>query len=442
MRLVVTEKPSMGRDVAAALGATRRGEGFLEGPRDIVTWCVGHLVELDQPDSYDPALKHWRAESLPIIPDKFKYHASDRTRDQFGVIKQLMSREDVTAIVNAADAGREGELIFDLVYRLARCRKPVERLWISSLTREAILEGFKSLKPAEDYRGLRESAHARQQADWLVGLNATRIQTIKARRGGHEGVFSLGRVQTPTLALIVARDEEIKNFVPTTYYEVVADFKAQAGEYRGTWQGKDGNSRFDKKEDAEAIVAKVSGRPGAIERIEKKASKERPPLLYDLTTLQRAANVRYGLTAEKTLEQAQTLYEKKLITYPRTASRHLSTSVGAELRGHVEATGGVERYRPFVERIVAEGKLKLSSRHVDDKKVTDHHAVIPTTQRVNPNALTPDEKRIYDLLARRFLAAFFPDAELERTTITTVVEGEKFLTRGTVILKAGWREVD
>ncbi|HEX8072856.1 MAG TPA: DNA topoisomerase III [Pyrinomonadaceae bacterium] len=440
MRLIVTEKPSMGRDVAAALGATRRGEGFVEGQDDIVTWCVGHLVELDEPEAYDARLKSWRLEDLPIIPDKFKYHPADRTKDQFKVIKQLLARADVTEIVNAADAGREGELIFDLVYTLAGCRKPVARLWISSLTRDAILAGFRQLKPAADYAGLRDSAHARQQADWLVGLNATRAQTIVARRAGYEGVYSLGRVQTPTLALIVARDEEITNFVPTTYYEVVADFEAAAGAYRGTWFDKKG-SRFDKREAAEAVVARVKGRPGAVEAVERKATKERAPLLYDLTTLQRVANVRYGFSAEHTLRLAQSLYEKKFITYPRTSSRHLSSSVNQELRGHVEAAR-VGPYVPFIETILAKGKLTLTSRHVDDKKVTDHHAVIPTKQRIEPQAVAPDEKRIYDLVARRFLAAFYPDAELERTTITTTVVGERFITRGTVVLAPGWREVD
>lgn len=430
----------MGRDVAAALGATRRGEGYLEGKENIITWCIGHLVELDDPDVYDPKLKSWRMETLPIIPEEFKYHASERTRDQFNVITSLLGRDDVTSIVNAADAGREGELIFDLVYTLARCRKPVERLWISSLTRDEIIAGFNRLKPAAEYTGLRDSARSRQQADWLVGLNATRAQTIKARGAGYDGVYSLGRVQTPTLALIVGRDEEIANFVPTNYYEVVADFQSPAGAYRGTWFNKAG-SRFDHKDAAEAIVFKVQGKPGAVEKVEKKATKERAPLLYDLTALQRAANARYSFSAARTLELAQTLYEKKFLTYPRTSSRHLSTSVNQELKGHVEAAG-VGPYVKFIEAILAKGAPKLTSRHVDDKKVTDHHAVIPTKQRVEPNALAPDEKRIYDLVARRFLAAFYPDAELERTTIITAVEAEGFITRGTVVQKAGWREVD
>src|ERR671928_266066 len=440
MRLIVTEKPSMGRDVAAALGAARRGEGFISGEAEIVTWCVGHLVELDDPQAYDPRFERWRVEDLPILPDAFKYHASQRTLDQFKVIKTLLRREDVTTVVNAADAGREGELIFDLVYTLAGCRKPVERLWISSLTRDAILEGFRNLKPAEEYKGLRDSAHARQRADWLVGINATRAQTLRARRAGHQGVYSLGRVQTPTLALIVERDAEITNFVPKDYFEVVANFRAPGGEYAGRWFGKDG-SRFDKKEDAEAVVARVAGKQGSVQSVEKKAAREKPPLLHDLTSLQRAANVRYAFTAAKTLELAQSLYEKKFVTYPRTSSRHLSKSVAEEIEAHVRAAS-VGPYVPFIEKILAGGKPKLTSRHVDDKKVTDHHAVIPTKQRINAAALTPDEKRIYDLVARRFLAAFFPDAEIERTTVVTEAEGEKFITRGTVVLKQGWREVE
>ncbi|HEX8722963.1 MAG TPA: DNA topoisomerase 3 [Pyrinomonadaceae bacterium] len=440
MRVIVTEKPSMGRDVAAALGAGRRGEGFISGESDIVTWCVGHLVELDDPQSYDARLERWRVEDLPILPDEFKYHPSERTLEQFNVIRALLGRADVASVVNAADAGREGELIFDLVYTLAGCRKPVERLWISSLTREAILEGFRNLKPAEEYRGLRDSAHARQRADWLVGINATRAQTVRARRAGHQGVFSLGRVQTPTLALIVERDREIAEFVPKDYFEVVAVFRAPGGEYRGRWFGKDG-SRFDRKEDAEAVVRKVEGKSGAVESVEKKAAREKPPLLHDLTSLQRAANVRYAFTAAKTLELAQSLYEKKFITYPRTSSRHLSKAVADEIEPHVRAAA-VGPYVPFIEKILSNGRPRLTSRHVDDKKVTDHHAVIPTKQHVRPDALSPDEKRVYDLVARRFLAAFFPDAEIERTTVVTGAEGERFITRGTVVLKAGWREVE
>ena len=317
-RLIIAEKPSMGRDIAAALGASRRGDGFIEGQFDIVTWCIGHLVELDDPESYDARFKSWRGEHLPIIPEDFKYHPAERTSKQFHIIKDLLARKDVTTIVNAADAGREGELIFDLVYSLARCRKPIERLWISSLTHDAIIEGFASSKPATQYEGLRDSARARQQSDWLVGLNATRAQTIKARTSGRDGVYSLGRVQTPTLALIVRRDREIKDFVPTAYFEVHADFQGKAGTYRGTHINHKGETRFDKKEEAETLAAKVTGKSGSVEKVERKATRERPPLLYDLTALQRAANARFAFSAATTLELAQSLYEKKFLTYPRT----------------------------------------------------------------------------------------------------------------------------
>ena len=255
---------------------------------------------------------------------QFTYHPAEPTRDQFNVITQLLGRADVTTVVNAADAGREGELIFDLVYTLARCRKPVERLWISSLTREAILAGFRHLQPAAAYRGLRDSARCRQQADWLVGLNATRAQTLRARQAGADGVYSLGRVQTPTLALIVARDQEIAAFVPVEYYEVVATFQASAGSYNGLWGNAQG-SRLTTRAAADAITAKVQGRRGTVVKVEKQARRERPPLLYDLTSLQQAANARYAFSAAHTLTLAQSLYEKTFITYPRTASRHLST---------------------------------------------------------------------------------------------------------------------
>src|SRR6266700_3190738 len=253
-RVIITEKPSMGRAVAAALGATTRRTGYLEGASDLVTWCVGHLVELDAPQAYNPAWKQWRLADLPLCPAQFTYHPAEPTRDQFNVIKQLLGRADVATVVNAADAGREGELIFDLMYTLARCRKPVERLWISSLTREAILAGFGHLQSADAYRGLRDAAHCRQQADWLVGLNATRAQTLCARRAGADGVYSLGRVQTPTLALIVARDQEIATFVPVAYFEVVATFQVAAGSYQGRWCNAQG-SRLETQATADAVVA-------------------------------------------------------------------------------------------------------------------------------------------------------------------------------------------
>jgi DNA topoisomerase III len=440
MRVIIAEKPSMGRDIAAALGAGIRNQGYIQGKDSIITWCIGHLVELSDPEAYDDNLKTWRLDTLPILPDEFKYQINDKTKDQFKVIKELLNKKEVTSVVNACDAGREGELIFDLVYKLANCKKPVQRLWISSLTKDAIVEGFRNLKPAEQYKGLRASAHARQQSDWIIGLNATRAQTITARRSGHQGVFSLGRVQTPTLALLVERDKEISNFVPTDYYQVVADFLSPSGQYSGTWFNKDVD-RFNKKEDAEAVVAKVQDKSGVIESVEKKASREKPPLLYDLTSLQRAANARFGFSAAKTLEVAQSLYEKKVLTYPRTSSRYLSSDVFKEIKDHLEASN-FGPYAKYAATILGKEEVKLGSRFVDDKKVTDHHAVIPTKQQVKGSELTDDEKRIFDLVVRRFLAIFYPDAEIERTTIITRVEGETFKTKGSVVLKAGWREID
>jgi DNA topoisomerase-3 len=296
------------------------------------------------------------------------------------------------------------------------------------------------LQSADIYRGLRDAAHCRQQADWLVGLNATRAQTLDARRAGADGVYSLGRVQTPTLALIVARDQEIATFMPVEYFEVVAEFQVAAGSYHGRWCNAQG-SRLATQAAADAIAANVRGRQGTVAQVETKASRERPPLLYDLTALQRAANARYAFSAAHTLELAQALYDKKAITYPRTSSRYLSTCVNRELRRHVEATA-FGPYLPFVHTILAHGTVTLTARHVDDTKVTEHHAIIPTEQRVDPVALSPDEKRLYDLIARRFLAALYPDAVIERTTILTEVEGERFTTRGAVVLAAGWREVD
>lgn len=439
MQLIIAEKPSMGREIAAALRVTNKKEGYLEGANYIVTWCIGHLVELAEPEVYDPKYAKWQMADLPIIPNQFRYQPNSKTFDQFKVIKELIARHDVSAVINACDAGREGELIFALVYALAKGKKPVQRLWISSLTVDEIVKGFKNLRPGIDYQGLRDSAYARQQSDWLVGINGTRAFSLKAKGVGNNELYSLGRVQTPTLALIVERDKEIAQFVPVTFYQVLAEFQAPAGNYLGFWFNADGN-RLDNLEKAQAIAQKVLGKPGVIEKVEKKPFREKAPYLFDLTTLQRVANARYGLSAAHTLELAQSLYEKKFITYPRTASQHLSSGVAQEIKDHLEAAN-FGPYAVFVNQIVSSGRLKLTSRHVDDKKVTDHHAIICTKQKVS-GSLSDNEKRIYDLIVRRFLGAFFPDAELERTTIITKVSNETFMTRGTQVINPGWRVVN
>ena len=439
MQLIIAEKPSMARDIATALKVTNKRDGYLEGANHIVTWCIGHLVELAEPEVYDPKYAKWQLVDLPIIPSQFRYQANSKTFSQFKVIKELIARNDVSSVVNGCDAGREGELIFALVYALAKGKQPIERLWISSLTVDEIVKGFKNLKPSTNYQGLRDSAYARQQADWLVGINGTRAFSLKARDIGNNELYSLGRVQTPTLALIVERDKEIAQFVPVTFYQVQAQFQAQAGTYQGMWFNSESN-RFDNLAQAQVLAQKVLGKPGVIEKVEKKPFKEKAPLLFDLTTLQRVANTVYGLSAAETLEIAQSLYEKKFITYPRTSSQHLSTGVAQELKEHLEAAN-FGQYAPFVNQIVGSGRVTLTSRHVDDKKVTDHHAIICTKQKLS-GSLSDNEQRIYDLIVRRFLGAFFPDAELQRTSIITVVSQETFITRGTQVINPGWRIVN
>lgn len=442
MKLVIAEKPSMARDIAAVLGANQRKQGYLEGNNYIVTWCIGHLIELAEPDDYDPSLKQWSLSTLPFIPETFKYKVNPQTSDQFKVIKSLINQNSIDTVVNACDSGREGELIFSLVYQMTGCKKPVERLWISSLTKDEIQKGFRSLKPGNSYSGLRDSAHGRQRADYLFGLNLTRAFTIKARNGnGKSELFSVGRVQTPVLAMIVNRDQEITSFVPEKFYQVSASFYSQVGSYQGLWVGQDG-FRIAEEQDAQAIADKVVNQDGFVEKIDKKLVKEKPPLLHDLTSLQRVANTKYGLTADQTLKIAQSLYEAKLITYPRTSSQYLSESLAHEITDHLFACN-VGVYQQFVSQIQAlPSGIRLTSRHVSNDKITDHHAIIVTKNKADLSTLDEDQKKVYDLIVRRFLAAFYPDTESEQTTVFTKVLGEKFVSKGKVILKPGWRVVE
>lgn len=436
MQLIIAEKPSVALEIARTLGVRERKEGFMQSDKYIVSWCVGHLIELKEPGEYDERLQKWSLDTLPFIPEQFQYKPHKETFAQFKVLKALLNDSRITEVVNGADCAREGELIFDLVYQAARCTKPVKRLWISSLTKDEIIKGFRNLQPASIYKGLRDSAHARQRADWIIGINATRITTIVS----NGQLFTVGRVQTPTLAIMVLREQEILAFVPTNYYEVVAEFKAGAGNYAGLWFNDKG-TKLATLDQAQAIASKVQGKSGLIESIEKKQVREKAPLLYDLTSLQRTANARYGFSAAKTLSLAQSLYEKKLLTYPRTSSRHLSTAVAQELTQHIQAIN-VGSYAQFVQQILGKGSFKLTSRHVDDTKISDHHAIIPTKQSPQGIDISADEQKIYDLVVRRFLAMFFSEAIIERTSVITNVCGEKFITKGSIIVAAGWRIVD
>jgi len=437
MRLVVAEKPSVGRDIARALGAHRKGkDGALVGEGWAVTWALGHLVELAPPDAYGEEYKKWRLETLPILPEKFKVRANAKTRGQFGAVKALMRDPSVTEVVNACDAGREGELIFAYLYQLSGCDKPVRRLWISSLTPEAIGEGLASLRDGRGMKPLEEAARSRGEADWIVGLNATRAYSVRFGRPGN--VLSVGRVQTPTLKLIVDREREIEDFNPEKFWTVYARFAREGVTYDGVWF-KNKQNRLKEKEAAERIAEKARGGTGVVKKAEKKTASEKPPLLYDLTDLQRNANAKFGFTADRTLRAAQALYEEmKLITYPRTSSRYLTKDMVGTLKKRVEAAGALPELSPFAEKLLERDKLPISKRVVDDSKVTDHHAIVPTNKRLS-RELPPDEAKVYDLVARRFLAVFFPAARFENTAVVTEVREETFLSRGRVVLEAGWR---
>lgn len=442
--LVICEKPSVAQDVARALigpKAKRSGDRW-EGPDWIVAHAVGHLVEQVDPDAYDERYKKWRYEDLPILPAEFRYRARDaRAAKQLKALHQLMARDDVGEIVNACDAGREGELIFKLILQTAPAKaraKPVRRAWFSSMTPRAIREAFQALRDDAAMRPLEEAARARSEADWLVGMNATRAATTRA--GSARKVLSLGRVQTPTLALIVNRDLAIAAFTPEDYWEVQARFEAgpQAA-YTGLWH-EGSTTRLSEAAPAEAIAAAARGADGVVESLETRPQVEQPPLLYDLTSLQREANSRHGFSAQRTLSAAQALYDQhKLLTYPRTSSRYLSGDMAGQLRGVASGVGAAApEYADAARYVLGLDRLPLG-RVVDDAKVGDHHAIIPTEGEHDLSGLSRDERRIYDMVARRFLAAFHPPARFERTTVETRVADHLFRSRGKVLVEAGWR---
>ena len=443
--LVIAEKPSVGRDLTRALpGAFQKHEGYLESESHVVTWAVGHLVQLAEPDEYDPKFKKWRMADLPIVPDEFKLVVRDeRSRKQFTVISKQLRRDDVDVVINACDAGREGELIFAWTYEKAKAKKPVERLWLSSMTSAAIKEAFGTLHPAQEYARLEQAARSRSEADWIVGMNATRAATIRLR-SSFDGAVSLGRVQTPTLAIIARREEEIRAFVPEPYWLVDATFEPTGGEAGRRYHGRyhaGSEPRMKTAAEAEAIVAAVQGQPGEITKLETSTKKERAPLLYDLTSLQREANTRYGFSARRTLAAAQRLYEDhKALTYPRTNSRFLPGDMIGELKPTAALVGSQREYARAAAYVTGLDVLPLG-RVVNDAKVTDHHAIIPTNADHPVGKMSDDDKRVYDMVVRRFLAVFHPDAVFENTRLETTVAEHVFRTRGRVLVVPGWRGV-
>jgi DNA topoisomerase-3 len=458
--LVIAEKPSVGQDLARVLkGPFQKKEGWLEGPEHVITWAVGHLVQLAEPDEYDPKFKRWRMDDLPILPDKFKLIVRDeRSRKQMTVVTKQLGRDDVGDVVNACDAGREGELIFAYLYEKANASKPVRRLWLNSMTNAAMKDAFASLRPAEEFALLEQAARSRSEADWIVGMNATRAATIRLR-SSFDGAVSLGRVQTPTLAIVARREEEIKAFKPEPYWLVDATFAAPPldgaqGESDGerTYKGRfhaGAKPRIATEQEAVAIVEACTGRHGTITKLEKKEQREKAPMLYDLTTLQREANNRYGFSARRTLSAAQRLYEEhKALTYPRTNSRYLTSDMVEEIKPIAELVGSHAEYRAAAEYVTGLDLLPLG-RVVNNEKVTDHHAIIPTRSEHMLDRMGSDDKRIYDMAARRFLAVFHPEAVFENTKVETTVpagDSEKdggyvFRTRGKLLLTPGWRGV-
>ncbi len=428
--VVLAEKPSVARDIARVLGAGTKRQGYLEGNGYRITWALGHLVHFAEPDDYGPHWKgRWSTGQLPMIPDNWKLRLDRKTSDQFKIVKGLITAADTSQVVCATDAGREGEHIFRLIYQHARCRKPFQRLWISSLTPEAIRDGFNHLKPGSAFDALGRAARARAQADWLVGMNLTRAYTVH-----NQVLCTIGRVQTPTLAMIVKRDAEIAAFKKILFWELLAHF-AEGFDARYI---KDGKTRIEKLEDAEQLHARLEPhKTGTVKQVEKKTRRIPPPPLYDLTSLQRDANRRLGLTAAQTLQHAQALYETyKLISYPRTESRHISEDLVPTLPGILERLQHPEAKTALAR--LQQGH-QLSRSYVDKTKLTDHHAILPTGTRPGPS-LSPILRKVYDLIVERFVSIFLPVQIIEDTEVLIDIGGADFIARGARLVEQGWRK--
>lgn len=429
--VVIAEKPSVARDIANVLKCNKKGNGFLEGDKYIVTWALGHLVTLADPEAYDNKYKTWNLEDLPMLPERMKLVVMKQTGKQYNAVKSQLTRNDVNEIIVATDAGREGELVARWIIDKANVKKPIKRLWISSVTDKAIKEGFANLKPGKNYDNLYAAAVARSEADWYIGLNATRALTTR-----FNAQLNCGRVQTPTVAIIAAREDEIKNFKPQTYYGV----EAQTDSLKLTWQDANGNSRSFNKEKIDAIVKALGNQDAKIASVDRKPKKSFAPSLYDLTELQRDANKLFGYSAKETLNIMQKLYEShKVLTYPRTDSRYLSSDIVGTLPERLKACG-IGEYRTFANKILTK-PIKANKSFVDNSKVSDHHAIIPTEGYVNFSAFNDKERKIYDLVVKRFLAVLFPAQEYEQLTVQALIGNEKFIAKGKTVINAGWKEV-
>jgi DNA topoisomerase-3 len=430
--LVLAEKPSVAKEIARVLGCQQKQKHYIEGPNYVVTWALGHLVTLAEPEDYDTKYKSWELNDLPLMPEPMKLKVIKETTPQFRAIAQLAKRNDFEQLIIATDAGREGELVARWIMELVQWRKPFRRLWISSQTDQAIREGFAKLKPGREYDALFQSAVCRAEADWLIGLNITRALTCK-----YNAQLAAGRVQTPTLAMMMEREKEIRAFESKDYWLL----KAQLGGFQAMWRdGRKPDGRLFDKAEADGLLAKLQGAKARVSQLKVSEKTEPQPLAYDLTELQRDANRKYGFSAKQTSNVLQKLYEQhKLVTYPRTDSRYLTSDMASTLKGRLEGLT-VQPYGALVNPLLRK-PLAVTKRIVDDSKVSDHHAIIPTEQTPLLHTLSADERRLYDLIVRRFIALFYPVFRYDETAVTVQLAGESFDAKGRITKDAGWKAV-
>ncbi|MCG7378015.1 DNA topoisomerase 3 [Paenibacillus sp. ACRSA] len=429
--LVLAEKPSVAREIARVMGARDKHKSYIEGPKYIVTWALGHLVGLAEPEDYDKKYATWNLEDLPILPERTKLKVLRETNHQYKAVQQLMKRQDVGELVIATDAAREGELLARWIMQMAQWKKPFKRLWISSQTDKAIKDGFASLKPGSQFDRLYESARCRAEADWMIGLNVTRALTVR-----FNAQLSAGRVQTPTLGMIMDRENEINGFRSQEYETLTADL----GGFQAVWRASGGDSRIFDPQEMQQLKQRIEGRKGTISQVKKSEKVEPHPLAYDLTELQRDANRKYGFSAKQTSNVLQRLYEQhKLVTYPRTDSRYLTSDMVGTLKERLESVA-IGPYASIARPLLRKN-LNITKRIVDDSKVTDHHAIIPTEQTVLLNQLSPEERKLYDLIVRRFISLFYPAARYDSVAITVQIGNDSFHAKGTTVKDSGWREV-
>lgn len=429
--LVLAEKPSVAREIARVMGSREKHKSYIEGPQYVVTWALGHLVGLAEPEDYDSKYATWNLEDLPILPKSSKLKVLRESNHQFKAVQQLMKRQDIGELIVATDAAREGELLARWIIQMANWKKPFRRLWISSQTDKAIKAGFAKLLPGQQFDRLYESARCRAEADWMIGLNVTRALTCR-----YNAQLSAGRVQTPTLGMIMEREKEITEFRSQEYDTLTADF----GDFQATWRAESGDSRMFDRTQAEALRRRLEGAKGTVASVKKSEKNEPHPLAYDLTELQRDANQRYGFSAKQTSNLLQRLYEQhKLVTYPRTDSRYLTSDMVDTLKERLSSVA-VGPYASLA-RPLLRNNLPITKRIVDDSKVTDHHAIIPTEQTLLLNQLSPEERKLYDLIARRFISLFYPPARYDAVAVSVTVEQETFQVKGTTVKDSGWRAV-